>query len=289
MKQRALQLSYILFVMVFFHLLPCAAGSPQFLWKPKSEGDGKLVVLFPSYYRIEKTRSCRVVSSGASEGPTRYDQTGSNGDRIHARFSKPGSAYGRNVRVVLIFKNGGTVKWLVPNGAQRFEKNGHGSTGGGALDDVFDEVKGPGLSTADQGTKTFTVKKDGKITISACLRTYGPASLKASIADKERMNWTRSNDNDPTPLKVDGKAIESSIYEEKPGDPSAKASAHEFEVKEGDEIVLTMKGKFGQGDSHLKIVKGDDLVEEGKGEKDKEDKDEGKEEKSSEKSDNSTD
>ncbi|MFC1746092.1 hypothetical protein ACFL35_19020 [Candidatus Riflebacteria bacterium] len=244
------------------------AGSPQFLWKPSSEGDGKLVVLFPSNYRIEKTKTCKVLFSGGYDKPVRYDQTGANGDRIHARFPRSGSSYGRNVKVILLLKNGRSVKWLIPNGSQRFEKNGPGSGGSGGLDDTLggrDSAKKAkiNLTSKKPGKKSYTLEKDEKLRVSACLRTFGKASLKVTINGEEWITWKRSGDSDGSPLKVNGKKVGSSIYEENPGDFSAKASSHKYKGKAGDVLELSLKGHFGQAESYLRLF----IDEEKKGKK----------------------
>ncbi|MFC1746091.1 hypothetical protein ACFL35_19015 [Candidatus Riflebacteria bacterium] len=267
---------FLLFLLEFLWVSALQAGSSQFLWKPKSESDGRLVVLFPSMYRIGKTRTAKVIYSGGADGPTRYDQTGVNGDRIHARFPKSGSAYGSNVRVVLIFKNGGTVSWVIPNGSSRFEKNGHGTVGGsGGIDDVLNNPDSGSKATinldkGNQGSKSYKLEKDGEIKVSAYLATYGPASLKVTINGKEWMSWQRANDSDGSLLKVDGRDIASSIFEEKPGDPSPKASSHSYKGKEGDVFELTLQGSFGAGDPHLRLF-ADEAKEEKKDEKEKKD------------------
>jgi len=75
-----------------------------FIWKPIGEHTGKLVVILPPQYTGH--------ASGAYTGVA-------NGGRMHFRFSKPGSGYGRNILVVANLKAGGAVHWPIPNGAAR--------------------------------------------------------------------------------------------------------------------------------------------------------------------------
>ncbi len=82
-----------------------------FLWKPISESNGNLVVLLPSQYNGK-------VSSVSVNGERGSFSGIANGNRTHWRFSKPGAAYGNNVRVVATTSSGNAT-WTVPNGATR--------------------------------------------------------------------------------------------------------------------------------------------------------------------------
>lgn len=66
-------------------------GAEGFLFKPVSESDGNLVVLFPKeftkpFLKVEITTLLGVVEEGV------FSSVG-NGDRMHYRFSMPGSFY----------------------------------------------------------------------------------------------------------------------------------------------------------------------------------------------------
>lgn len=67
-------------------------GSGSFLWKPVSDSNGKLVVLFPSHLPAKK--GWIQTPNGAKEFSQRH--TISNPDRHTHFFSKPGSAYPNN-------------------------------------------------------------------------------------------------------------------------------------------------------------------------------------------------
>lgn len=92
----------------------------NFIWKPKSEKNGKLVVLVnPTNVRIEVTGS---ISETLSDfGP-------SNGKGTTARGSFAGCSYGSNVKVEFFNSSGarinvsdGSTKVTVPNGCNRKE------------------------------------------------------------------------------------------------------------------------------------------------------------------------
>jgi hypothetical protein len=91
-------------------------GGGGFLWKPVSEGDGKLVVLLPSSL-TGKVNGCSLSYSGGSESGRNVGVH--NGNREHFRYSKPGAGYGQNIRVTASLKDGTTQSWTVPNGASR--------------------------------------------------------------------------------------------------------------------------------------------------------------------------
>ncbi|GEM_PF-4940462 len=52
------------------------ANSPQFLWKPVSESNGNLVVLFPYQVRLESVQS---ISINDKFKPSKVTQDGANG------------------------------------------------------------------------------------------------------------------------------------------------------------------------------------------------------------------
>lgn len=98
-----------------------SGGSGGFLWKPVSEGDGKLVVLLPSSLRgrvsgAEIQKGGSLVERGKFAGDTH------NGNRPHYRFSKPGAGYGSGLTLVAFLNGGGKKSWSIPNGGSRVEK-----------------------------------------------------------------------------------------------------------------------------------------------------------------------
>ena len=89
-----------------------------FLWKPKSESNGRLVVLLPRQY-TGKVSGVFVSDSSGKPVETGVSTGVHNGGREHFRFSRHGSAYGNNVYVVADLNDGGSVHWVVPRGANR--------------------------------------------------------------------------------------------------------------------------------------------------------------------------
>jgi len=94
-------------------------GSGGFLWKPVSEGDGKLVILLPGSLR-GRVSGCSISGSFGSENG-RFTGDTHNGNRPHYRFSRPGASYGSNITVTARTTDG-TRTWRIPNGASRNEQ-----------------------------------------------------------------------------------------------------------------------------------------------------------------------
>ncbi len=118
------------------------SASNQFLWKPTSDSDGKLVVLLPNSMRGDVTsaavtRGMQTIDIGKFSGDEH------NGMRPHFRFPKKGSEYGTNVQLVAMTSSG-ACSWTIPNGAERFEA-GEGNCGpdAGLMGGMFG-VGGPG-------------------------------------------------------------------------------------------------------------------------------------------------
>ena len=84
-----------------------------FLWKPESDSNGNLVVLFPKNF-TEKFQSVSV------NGELGVFAAFANGNRQHWRFSKPGSNYEATAMVKAI-SMGGECEWVIPNPAERTE------------------------------------------------------------------------------------------------------------------------------------------------------------------------
>ena len=94
-----------------------SGGSEEFLWKPESESNGKLVVLLPSSLRGQVS-SCTISGSFGSENGSFAGDT-HNGNRPHYRFSNHGSQYGTDITVSAKLHDGATRTWSIPNGANR--------------------------------------------------------------------------------------------------------------------------------------------------------------------------
>jgi hypothetical protein len=78
----------------------------EFLWKPKSEKDGKLAILLPKNLK-EKVKDVQILSPDGTKvlGKGKYAGIG-NGDREHFRFSKAGTGYADGAIVVITLEDG---------------------------------------------------------------------------------------------------------------------------------------------------------------------------------------
>lgn len=92
-----------------------------FVWKPRSESDGRLVALLPPQYRGNVQSAHIADSSGRVIEQGRFAGDVHNGRRPHYRFTQHGSAYGANIYLVADLAEGGTVHWHIPHGAHRQE------------------------------------------------------------------------------------------------------------------------------------------------------------------------
>jgi hypothetical protein len=94
-------------------------GPGSFLWKPISESDGNLVVLLPSHFRqrLEKVE----LNHGGGVETGRFAGDTMNDNRVHYRFSRRGSSYGSNIRLVATAKTGEKYVWNIPNGGNRYD------------------------------------------------------------------------------------------------------------------------------------------------------------------------
>ncbi len=92
-----------------------------FVWKPRSESDGRLVALLPPQYR-GNVQSAHIAGSGGSViDQGRFAGDLHNGRRPHYRFTQHGSAYGADIYLVADLIEGGTVHWHIAHGAHRQE------------------------------------------------------------------------------------------------------------------------------------------------------------------------
>ena len=91
-------------------------GSNGFLYKPVSDSDGKLVVLFPSEF-TEKFQSVKIVDAGGLTEFGKFSSFG-NGNRQHWRFSKAGSEYVAPLRIVAE-SLGGECTWRINDSSIR--------------------------------------------------------------------------------------------------------------------------------------------------------------------------
>ncbi|GEM_PF-6465659 len=94
-------------------------GSGEFLWKPVSESDGKLVVLIPSALTgmvagvSIQTENGKVIDEGRFKGV-------GNGGREHFRFSNAGGSYPDGVVVVIKLNDGSEKRIVIKETSDRF-------------------------------------------------------------------------------------------------------------------------------------------------------------------------
>jgi len=93
---------------------PDCGDSSQFLWKPVSESDGKLVVLLPAWMEAD------AVAVGHENGNYRGRNV-ENGTRQHWRFSRPGSGFGTVVPVAVSRRGREIYRTTIANGASRVQ------------------------------------------------------------------------------------------------------------------------------------------------------------------------
>ena len=99
-----------------------ADGPGGFLWKPRSESNGKLVVIWPPQYS-GKIGAC-TLHSGFPTSSKNHIETGAfsaiaNGGRAHYRFSRFGGAYGPNIYASATLSDGNKVTYFIANTGAR--------------------------------------------------------------------------------------------------------------------------------------------------------------------------
>lgn len=95
-------------------------GPGGFLWKPRSDSDGKLAVLLPPAYSGLAQRMTLQGPDGSILAEGRDGGIG-NGDRQHYRFPKPGDAYPVGTRVVVELAGGEQVSWTIQRPGSRVD------------------------------------------------------------------------------------------------------------------------------------------------------------------------
>ena len=117
-----------------------AANRKKILWKPRSDSDGNLVILFP--YKagnvVIRDKDGNVIARGRSVGA-------SNGYQDTVRFDRPGSSF----RDVVVEDDSGR-SFRIPEGSNRYENIGKGSGVSGDDSDSYDQSE-PTQSTESSG------------------------------------------------------------------------------------------------------------------------------------------
>ena len=99
-----------------------SSTSGGYVWKPVSESNSKLVVLFPHKYKGKIKSSDIRNADGQILEVGKFSGDVHNGNRPHYRYSKSGSKYGKNLKSVATLKNGELVVYKIPNGGKRVDK-----------------------------------------------------------------------------------------------------------------------------------------------------------------------
>ncbi|MBP7276530.1 MAG: hypothetical protein KBA51_10055 [Kiritimatiellae bacterium] len=92
-----------------------------FLWKPRSESSGNLVILLPSQYRQRVTAQYVADGGGTILETGTFTTDSHNGNRPHFRYARSGASFGTDVYAVADIEGEGTIHWAIPNGAARTE------------------------------------------------------------------------------------------------------------------------------------------------------------------------
>jgi len=94
-------------------------GNNTFLWKPISESNGRLVILFPFSLRGKMKSGLIEYNGGREKGVFATDTH--NGNRPHYRFNHAGGHYGGPCVAIAELLDGTYKQWNIPNGAERKE------------------------------------------------------------------------------------------------------------------------------------------------------------------------
>ncbi|MCI5066423.1 hypothetical protein MRY87_11925 [bacterium] len=95
-------------------------GADEFVFKPESESDGKLVILLPQIMTGEidhlllKDENGNIIEEGRSTGVA-------NGNREHFRFNRAGEDYPENITVEVRLASGEVKEYEIPNPGQRYD------------------------------------------------------------------------------------------------------------------------------------------------------------------------
>jgi hypothetical protein len=97
-------------------------SSGEFLWKPKSDKDGKLAILIPKSLS-DKVSEVAIVSPDKKRVLQRGKFSGvGNGDRAHFRFSKAGDDFPPGSIVWIKLKDGTSRHVVIKNTGARYTK-----------------------------------------------------------------------------------------------------------------------------------------------------------------------
>ncbi|MCB0328865.1 MAG: hypothetical protein KDD70_04360 [Bdellovibrionales bacterium] len=95
-------------------------GADEFVFKPESESDGKLVILLPTEYSrrvadlLLKDENGNIIERGRGTGVA-------NGNREHFRFERAGADYPENLVVEVRLTSGELVQYEIADPSQRYD------------------------------------------------------------------------------------------------------------------------------------------------------------------------
>lgn len=95
-------------------------GGGGFLWKPVSDGDGKLVVLAPAGLTGQISGSNVLRANGSRIEAGRYTGV-HNGGREHFRYNRPGRDYPAGCILELVLRSGDRRHYVIPRPGERFD------------------------------------------------------------------------------------------------------------------------------------------------------------------------
>ena len=95
--------------------------SGEFLWKPASEKDGKLVILIPSKF-TGNVKNVRIVDAAGNSIAKGKASGVANGNREHFRFDKAGKAYLNGSFVEITLKSGEVKRVKISDTANRLQR-----------------------------------------------------------------------------------------------------------------------------------------------------------------------
>lgn len=91
-----------------------------FLWKPQSDNDKKLVILFPTGF-VGRHKEAYVIGADGARENGKFSGESSNGNRVHYRFGKAGGSYKAPALAVIKLKDGSVFSYKIANPAARTE------------------------------------------------------------------------------------------------------------------------------------------------------------------------
>lgn len=97
-------------------------NSGQFLWKPKSDKDGKLAILIPANLSHNIKSVAILDPKNKKNIETGKDGGIGNGERAHFRFKKAGGNYPDNAIVEITYNNGNKKRIKIPETSSRYSK-----------------------------------------------------------------------------------------------------------------------------------------------------------------------